>query len=624
LLVLLVNACNFRLKGSVLWQTIELEWLICRENNRALRKVAIMRVVERILNKVADEHLHTRWGLSPFCEFLCCDTWVIVLIVLAVLESLPVELGCVVIMGFLILVFPWRGRIRTRDEWKNASGSRPHRPNQRSGREREQRHCFIDLSSLSRLPFAMSDLGSQLYATSKPPRTSPSTHAIKLRGSSLALRQSLANDFHSDQNDSQPASSRFSLAHELAAALMPDSTSASRSLADEFGIEFDEEAEGTEEGAQQEGEIELPVPSTDPSADLVSPRHEEEPQSRTTTSPREPIFADEVQSAPIPRHPPPPVVFEQDPLVVLAQTVKSTDLFLGHLRRLDADAVPVSAGPHEPSLERLATDIIRHIDETTRVREEQVRELYECERQFRKIAGEPRGNDILGDLEDLDPIEGLVDESMTSPDGTEEETSPRQPRPLSAVWEDAGDPHHLDGYEDSRNTFDEEDPFVGRSPAKDQFLPPPPLKTGPTTPLSTIPHLSYMRTITQSVINTLGTISEQAQVNGVAMMEAGRKLRALKHRIEEWREESERAEKSRIRVEKWEAGIWDDSTEPALSVATSSRDGSPTPGTPGAPPTPAGTGRRLNARKIVEEELKAFELALEEAGNKTKAIMAQT
>ena len=48
-----------------------------------------------------------------------------------------------------------------------------------------------------------------------------------------------------------------------------------------------------------------------------------------------------------------------------------------------------------------------------------------------------------------------------------------------------------------------------------------------------------------------------------------------------------------------------------------------TPGTHGASPTPAGTGKRLNARKIVEEQLKAFELVLEEAGNRTKAIMAQ-
>jgi len=69
----------------------------------------------------------------------------------------------------------------------------------------------------------MSDLGSQLYTAPKPPRKSPSAHTIKLRGSNFSLHQpqSLANDFHGDQNDSQQASFRFSLAHELAAALQP-------------------------------------------------------------------------------------------------------------------------------------------------------------------------------------------------------------------------------------------------------------------------------------------------------------------------------------------------------------------------------------------------------------------
>jgi len=134
--------------------------------------------------------------------------------------------------------------------------------------------CLPAMKGDSRLPIAMSDLGLQLYTAPKSPRKSPLTHTIKPRRSNLSLHQpqSLANDFHGDQNDSQQASSRFPLAHELAAALVPDSNSASPSLADEFGIEFEEEAEGIEEEAQQKGEIELPVPSTDPSADILSPR----------------------------------------------------------------------------------------------------------------------------------------------------------------------------------------------------------------------------------------------------------------------------------------------------------------------------------------------------------------
>jgi len=129
----------------------------------------------------------------------------------------------------------------------------PKKQANRRARSSEIFLCLPVMKGDSRLPFAMSDLGSHLYTAPKPPRKSPLTHTIEPHGSNLSLHQpqSLANDFHGDQNDSQQASSRFSLAHELAAALVPDSNSASRSLAAEFGIEFDEEAEGIEEEAQQ-------------------------------------------------------------------------------------------------------------------------------------------------------------------------------------------------------------------------------------------------------------------------------------------------------------------------------------------------------------------------------------
>lgn len=143
LLVLLVHARDFGLEGGVFWQTIEVEGLFCRENNRALGKVAIVGVVERVLNKVADEHLHTGWRFSPLCKLLRCDAWVIVLIVLAVLITLPVELGCVEIVSFLIPVFLRRSRIRTSDERNDASSSRSYESPGREGRERKTRHCFI-------------------------------------------------------------------------------------------------------------------------------------------------------------------------------------------------------------------------------------------------------------------------------------------------------------------------------------------------------------------------------------------------------------------------------------------------------------------------------------------------
>jgi hypothetical protein len=81
----------------------------------------------------------------------------------------------------------------------------------------------------------------------------------------------------------------------------------------------------------------------------------------------------------------------------------------------------------------------------------------------------------------------------------------------------------------------------------------------------------------------------------------------------------EGAERSRVKIERWEAGVAD--------------VGDGTPGAPGTPSTPGGLGlgyspatpgrsRRIDGRKIVAEHLQAFELALNEAASKTKLIMA--
>jgi len=124
------------------------------------------------------------------------------------------------------------------------------------------------------------------------------------------------------------------------------------------------------------------------------------------------------------------------------------------------------------------------------------------------------------------------------------------------------------------------------------------------TPSKTIPQLAHLRTFTTSLVSSLTTISEQAQVNGAATTEAGRKIRALKNKIGGWRMDWDGAERSRIRIERWEAGI---------------ADGNPVSGSPSTPPL---TSRRVDGRKMVQEHLQAFEQALFEAGQKTQAIMA--
>lgn len=445
----------------------------------------------------------------------------------------------------------------------------------------------------------MSDLGSQLLGV-RTPRKSPSGLSSRRSRSSLRGSGSLAQDLGGAEND---AASRFTLAHELAAALSPDDNASSRLLADEFGIELEEEEQEPSQPAEQveptvNGDYSIPVTiqAVDEPISIAS--------SRRLSS-----VASERPEVPTIRKPSPPATFEQDPFLLLNQSLKSNELFINQLKRLDSEAQP-SSTTGEPTIEDLATDIIRRIDETTREREQQVRELLGYDREFRKIAEEINGNDVLGDLEELERIEGLVDETDTVKDAADlldpEHLSSQLGRPVSGAWEDAPDPHSLDALEEEEE--EEEDDYYEAeeptTPAKDAFLPPSPPSTGPSTPSSTLPHFAYMRTITQSLVSSLSTISEHAQVNGAATAEAGRKIRALKNKLGTWRTESEEAEKSRTRVEKWEAGVWEENPGFDLTLASSPRE-----------------SKRIDSRKLVEEELRAFSVAIQEAGVKTKAIM---
>jgi hypothetical protein len=398
---------------------------------------------------------------------------------------------------------------------------------------------------------------------------------------------------------------------------MPDPGSSSRLLADEFGIELEDE-EVPKEATDTVQPVEDPKfgNPTDFTQAEWSPPKVSAAGSRRLSS----VASDRPDPLIVKRHSPPPV-FEPDPFLLLNQSLKSTDLFITQLKRLDTENAQSASRPDEQSVESLAADIIRRIDETTREREEQVRELLGYEREFRKIAGEIGGNDLLGDLEELEHIDGLVDETHIARDlslGEEDLTVVCGVRPISGAWEDAPDPHSLDALMEEEEEEEEEGDEYGfnepTTPAKEEFLPPSPPSTGPPTPLSTLPHLAYMRTITQSLVNSLGTISEQAQVNTAATTEAGRKIRALKNKLGGWKAEFDDAERSRRRIESWEVGIWDDGTESKVALGDRSPAvGSPDGSVPGS--------QRIDVRKIVEEELAAFSRVLQEVEVKTKAIM---
>jgi len=447
-----------------------------------------------------------------------------------------------------------------------------------------------------------------LSAPSSSPRKSPSKHNLSRNRSSASLRGGTS-----------------SLAHELAVALLPEPTAGSKLLAEEFGIEYDEGAEGID-GLPPE---DTGVPAFAVTSDL-DPSMTPDIASDATT----PISTDndidngndddEISDtnfhdpAPAPRSRGRGRGREQsepdvDAMVLLSQNLESTEKFISHLRRLDAD------GAAPQALETLAVDIISRLNETARDREEQVRELLKYEREFQRIAGEVGGQDALASLEALEDPQGLLLPSDAPPSSSSSSAAPASSsspvresadarHQLDTVaeepsftfsnndWEDDPDAelhhHHPDGAE---SDLDMDIDGSGTSPLKDSFVglpPPPPVNSGTATPAGAIPHLAHLRTHTASLVSSLTSLSEHAQVNGAATTEAGRKIRALKNKLGGWRTDWDSAERSRTRIERWEKG-GDDEGE-----------------------------RRVDGRAVVAEHLREFERVLFEANVKTQAIMA--
>lgn len=428
-----------------------------------------------------------------------------------------------------------------------------------------------------------------LSPSTSSPRKSPSRQSVNARRSTASLRGSPNLTHGADGN---PTNGQHSLAHELAAALMPEPSTGSKLLAEEFGIDYDEGAEGIDNDGDTE--------SDHRNFDSIGPSFADELASDASFPLAD--YGETFGSAPMIPSREKKKQPEQDAMDVLAQNLESTDKFLSHLRRLDVDS---TSSTSQPTLEKLASEVIRRLNETTRDRETQVRELLGYEREFRKIAGEVGGSDVLGQLEELDGLNDLSEQQTRTVEGPQSDLHTK----LDSVAEEPTTPSHGLSNEweldpDQQRLGDDED-FMPDSPSpiKDAFPPPPPVD-GPMTPSQTLPQFAHIRTFTTSLVSSLTTISEQAQVNGAATTEAGRKIRALKNKIGGWRTDWDGAERSRIRIEKWEAGIMD--SDPIS----------------GSPSRSTRVPRRIDGRKLVQEHLQAFERALVEAGQKTQAIMA--
>ncbi|KAG9080169.1 hypothetical protein FRC06_006991 [Ceratobasidium sp. 370] len=453
------------------------------------------------------------------------------------------------------------------------------------------------------------DLDSHFLApaSSKQPRKSPSRQAMGANGRSGTLGASLA--------------------HELAAAVMSE-PSDSRALADELGLEFDDEGEGEGETLQGYG-LDAELGGEDLGGIMGTSNHSEiDTPSRPSRSnmlnghghPHD--LDSDFESSP--SKPPPPPSFtlstpSADPIDTLKENVTFLDRFITQLQHMDIDPssptkpsyapaattqtrrTSMHAGA-EPAVERIATDMIRHIDDARREREDQLRDLINCEREFRKIDGEPGGADRLGSLEPLEDV-SLTDE----PTAGEASYSSRA---LDAVPEDEYD-GSWEAQRDPRDVFDDDlddqgdgdDPaFADRSirqmTTREILPPPPPRPSGQLTPSSTLPHLAHMRAISQILATSLSGLSEHVQVNGAAAAEAGRKLRALKNKVGDLQAEWTSAEQSMIRIERSEKGLEWEKTE-----------GTETP-----------QGKRVDGRTVVQEIKASFFAQLQQAEMKVQAM----
>lgn len=441
-----------------------------------------------------------------------------------------------------------------------------------------------------------------------------------------------------DQTPAIP-SGAHSLAHELAVALMPEpvgGSDASRLLAEEFGIEYDEGAEGTDDDLvvrQHNGSADVLHPvladvegdgtsladelgggaydgnlAEELNGDAEGDERAIDPVEDNLDDDKRDRGSDEDEDDATRR-----AALARDAMEVLSQNLASTDKFLAHLRAVDVPP-PTSPSPlhakttfttHATQLtnsstfavEGLASDVIRRVNDAVREREGQLRELIAYDRDLKRISGEVGGADVLGDLA---PLEDFV---------VEEESSAHRvshaPNKLDPVVEedenDRGDGDSL--YVSSLPSSPQKATFSSTvSPPSSAPLP----AAGHTisaaksstpsaiTSLATVvPSLVNLRMHTASLLSSLTTISEQAQVNGAATADAGRKIRSLKNRLGGWKVEWESAERSRTKIERWE--------EEGKTLA----------------------GGRIDGRAIVAEHLRAFERAIADAGVKTQAIMAR-
>jgi hypothetical protein len=205
------------------------------------------------------------------------------------------------------------------------------------------------------------------------------------------------------------------------------------------------------------------------------------------------------------------------------------------------------------TLEGRAGQMLKQMREYSNVREDQIRELQECDRVLRRALEE--GGDWISALANVDDLENdtSTDEPTTA-DDTLAFISDSHTRRPSAL--------HTNGSIEDATMMEEDEGVLSADPSASftrvplsnvamngQQHRPWSDTSGPTI----CQGLASLQHSTLDLVSSLGSIHEQSQVARASMNDAARRIKTIKTVLTNWNEEIEAAERSRSHILTWES-----------------------------------------------------------------------
>ncbi|KZP01585.1 hypothetical protein CALVIDRAFT_532362 [Calocera viscosa TUFC12733] len=387
---------------------------------------------------------------------------------------------------------------------------------------------------------------------------------------------SLAGLYGGESLGADSGSGGMSLAYELAAALAPEPGANAKALAEELGLEFDEDEGAIVDPFADQGDETIQEKTIIAELPVTPPRSIKS-SSRTPT-----VVVNDIL----------------DPADALNRDAKALDAFILSLKT--AEPTQSEDVAYEATVEDWISDLLRRLRTTTRDRDMQVKQFEQISRDLR------RKIDPDVEIPEIPIVDGWLDGGMKSlqVNGYNNGT----------LWSPTGGLGNIPESPDDIRYNDHDDGFFSTSARHSRTT----SNAVPSDPIgAALSTLSAIHTSNNDLITLLSSLSDQAQVNGAANADAARQLRLIRNRLTGLRDEWESVERSRLRIQRWESGDWaeDDMEDPPLSVSNSPSVRSTSgPGTPRTPPN------RPSAKKLADEAMQGYTASMEKASRAAEAL----